>query len=102
MPHDWNDLSARQNGKTLWWTEVGKEEDWMNKGHWEATRIRASRVRQDGNNLVVGGLTLVRDGELGSQKQHNTVVQERRPIVGGEGTRRRSVFASSRYNKATR
>ena len=70
MPHDWNDLSARQHGKTWWWTEVGKEEDWMNKVRWEATRVRASRVRQDGNNLVVGGLTLVRDGELGTQKQH--------------------------------
>ena len=42
----------------------------MNKVRWEATRVRASRVRQDGNNLVVGGLTLVRDGELGTQKQH--------------------------------
>ena len=88
--------------KTWWWTEVGKEEDWMNKVRWEATRVRASRVRQDGNNLVVGGLTLVRDGELGTQKQHNTAVRERRPTVGGEGTRRRSVFASIRYNKATR
>ena len=74
----------------------------MNKVRWEATRVRDSRVRQDGNNIVVGGLTLVRDGELGSQKQHNTVVRERRPIVGGEGTRRRSGFASSRYYKATR
>ena len=42
----------------------------MNKVRWEATRVRASRVRQDGNNLVVGGLTLVRDGELGTQEQH--------------------------------
>ena len=74
----------------------------MNKVRWEATRVGASRVRQDGNNLAVGGLTLVRDGELGTQKQHNTAVRERRSIVGGEGTRRRSVFASSRYNKATR
>ena len=43
----------------------------MNKGHWKATRIRASRVRQDGNNIVVSGLTLVRDGEFGTQKQPN-------------------------------
>ena len=49
----------------------------MNKVRWEATRVRASRVRQDGNNLVVGGLTLVRDGELGAQKQHNTAGNER-------------------------
>ena len=74
----------------------------MNKVRWEATRVGASKVRQDCNNLVVGGLTLVRDGELGTQMQHITAVRERQPIVGCEGTRRRSVFASSRYNKATR
>ena len=50
MPNDWNDLSATQNGKPWWWTGVGGEEDWMNKGQWEATRLRASRVGSDVTN----------------------------------------------------